>query len=107
MADERYDVSPEQKEILLERAKRRAFLRNEFQKQIWDPHRHASLEGGAVVSCKIDSGKACFGVMLCKLMDFFLHRTDILRKKFQIFFKKTCTADTSVRFICSCPKILP
>lgn len=48
MADQRYDITPEQKEILLERAKRRTFLRNEFQKQVWDPSRHA--EGGSVVS---------------------------------------------------------
>lgn len=50
MGDRQYDVSAEQKEILLERARRRTALRNEFQKQIWDPHRHASLEGGTVVS---------------------------------------------------------
>lgn len=50
MADQRYDLSSEQKEIILEKAKRRAYLRNEFQKQIWDPHRHASLEAGSVVS---------------------------------------------------------
>lgn len=46
-----YDVSSEQRALIEERAKRRAVLRNEFQKLAWDPHRHAAAEGGHVVSC--------------------------------------------------------
>lgn len=76
MADERYDVSPEQKEILLERAKRRTALRNEFQKQLWDPHRHASMEGGYVVSSWGQQQWFVFEVMLR-----YETRTEMLSKK--------------------------
>lgn len=49
MADQ-YDISPAEKQVLLEKAQRREVLRNEFLKQASNPHRHASMEGGAVVS---------------------------------------------------------
>ncbi|KAF5270406.1 hypothetical protein FQR65_LT05594 [Abscondita terminalis] len=47
MADH-YDVTPVEKNILLERAKRRTILREEFLKLSTDPFRHASAEGGTV-----------------------------------------------------------
>lgn len=52
MADQ-YDLSPAEKQILIEKAQRREVLRNEFLKQASNPHRHASMEGGAVVSACI------------------------------------------------------
>lgn len=81
MADQRYDVSPEQKEILLERAKRRTFLRNEFQKQLYDPHRHASMEGGHVVSLG-EHQRLVLEVMLryetkiCRILPFLFSSTE-------------------------------
>lgn len=44
-----YNIDQKTKEILLEKAKRRATLREEFIKIKFDPFRHASQEGGAVV----------------------------------------------------------
>ncbi|XP_017777382.1 PREDICTED: uncharacterized protein LOC108563268 [Nicrophorus vespilloides] len=45
---EQFDVSALQKQVLLEKAKRRTVLREEFLKQTSNPFRHASGEGGAV-----------------------------------------------------------
>lgn len=45
-----FDVTPEQKSIIEEKAKRRLALREEFLKQASNPFKHASGEGGAVVS---------------------------------------------------------
>lgn len=47
---EQFDVSPERRKVLEENAKRRTFLRNECLKQASDPFRHATGEGGTVVS---------------------------------------------------------
>ncbi|CAH1381537.1 NADH dehydrogenase [ubiquinone] 1 beta subcomplex subunit 4 [Tenebrio molitor] len=47
MADQ-YDITPERRKVLEENAKRRTVLRNEFLKQVSDPFRHASGEGGTV-----------------------------------------------------------
>lgn len=49
MADQ-FDVSPADRKKLEARARRRAALREEFFKLSTDPRRHASGEGGAVVS---------------------------------------------------------
>lgn len=47
---EQFDVSSTERKILEERAQRRAALRNEFLKLKSDPFKHASGEGGTVVS---------------------------------------------------------
>jgi hypothetical protein len=52
MADQ-YDITPDRRKVLEENAKRRTVLRNEFLKQVSDPFRHASGEGGTVVSEKL------------------------------------------------------
>lgn len=44
-----YDVDESTQKLLLEKAKRRAVLREEALKLRFDPFRHASEEGGAVV----------------------------------------------------------
>ena len=49
MADQ-FDCSADRRKILEENAKRRTFLRNVFLKEVSDPFRHASGEGGTVVS---------------------------------------------------------
>ncbi|EEZ97756.1 hypothetical protein TcasGA2_TC011482, partial [Tribolium castaneum] len=45
---EQFDVSSERRKVLEENAKRRTVLRNFFLKQVSDPFRHASGEGGTV-----------------------------------------------------------
>lgn len=50
MADQQYDVPLAERRLLEEKAKRRAVLRQEFLKQISNPHQHATGESGAVVS---------------------------------------------------------
>lgn len=52
MADQQYDVSPAQRRLLEDRARRRATLRAEFLKQISNPHVHATGDAGGVVSIK-------------------------------------------------------
>lgn len=47
---EQFNVSSEQRKVLEDRARRRVALRNEFMKLQTDPLRHASGEGGTVVS---------------------------------------------------------
>lgn len=49
MADKQFDVSLAEKRLLEEKAKRRFALRQEFLKQISDPHQHGTGESGAVV----------------------------------------------------------
>lgn len=49
MADQQYDISPEQRRLFEDRAKRRAVLRAEFLKQVTNPHIHATGEAGGVV----------------------------------------------------------
>lgn len=44
------EISKKEKELLLKRQARAMELRAEFQKQVSNPFRHASGEGGAVVS---------------------------------------------------------
>ncbi|XP_069700382.1 NADH dehydrogenase [ubiquinone] 1 beta subcomplex subunit 4 [Periplaneta americana] len=48
MADRTYDVSTSEKRLVDEYAKRRAALRHEYIKQITNPHRHGTGEGGTV-----------------------------------------------------------
>lgn len=50
MADKQFDLSPAKQQVLIEKAKRRETLRSEFLKLSTDPARHASNEGGYVVS---------------------------------------------------------
>lgn len=45
-----FDVTEDQKKLILERAKKRLALREEFLKKVSNPFQHASGEGGAVVS---------------------------------------------------------
>lgn len=47
---QQYDVSPAQRQLIEARAQRRAVLREEFMKQSTNPFKHASGEGGTVVS---------------------------------------------------------
>lgn len=47
---EQFDLSPETKRVLEAKARRRLALREEFLKKASDPYRHASGEGGTVVS---------------------------------------------------------
>jgi hypothetical protein len=49
MADKQYDVSSSTKSAVEAYAKRRALLREEYIKQITNPHRHGTGEGGTVV----------------------------------------------------------
>jgi hypothetical protein len=49
MADRQYDVSPATKRSVEAYAKRRAALREEYIKQITNPHRHGTGEGGTLV----------------------------------------------------------
>jgi hypothetical protein len=49
MADKQYDVSEAMKRRVEAYAKRRALLREEYIKQITNPHRHGTGEGGTVV----------------------------------------------------------
>lgn len=49
MADKQFDISRQDLQILEEKAQRRAVLKQEYLKQISNPHRHASMEGGTVV----------------------------------------------------------
>lgn len=50
MADKQYDISAAERRFLEEKAKRRTVLRQEFLKQISDPHKHGTGESGGVVS---------------------------------------------------------
>ncbi|XP_023720609.1 NADH dehydrogenase [ubiquinone] 1 beta subcomplex subunit 4 [Cryptotermes secundus] len=52
MADKQYDVSEATKRSVEAYAKRRAILREEYIKQITNPHRHGTGEGGTL----FDSG---------------------------------------------------
>lgn len=58
-----YNVDENTKNLLLEKAKRRAELREEFLKLKSDPFRHASEEGGYVV---------CFFLVLCHSKGYFI-----------------------------------
>lgn len=49
MADKQYDVPAKDKRLVEEYAKRRAILRDEYIKQITNPHRHGTGEGGTLV----------------------------------------------------------
>jgi hypothetical protein len=49
MADKQYDVSEATKRSVEAYAKRRAVLREEYIKQISNPHRHGTGEGGTLV----------------------------------------------------------
>jgi hypothetical protein len=59
MADNQYDVSPAEKRVVEAYAKRRAALREEYIKQITNPHRHGTGEGGTLVR------KMCHTVPIC------------------------------------------
>lgn len=48
-----YDLNEVSQKVLLEKAQRRAALREEFIKLKFDPFRHASEEGGVVVSISV------------------------------------------------------
>jgi NADH dehydrogenase (ubiquinone) 1 beta subcomplex subunit 4 len=56
MADKQYDVTAKNKRLVHEYAKRRAVLREEYIKQITNPHRHKTGEGGTL----FDSGAQRF-----------------------------------------------
>lgn len=58
MSDTFVQTAAERK-ILVEKADRKAALRAEYNKQISNPFRHASGEGGTVVSNNIDVEHAC------------------------------------------------
>lgn len=47
---EQFDVTPEERKLLEIKWKRRTELRAEFLRKAFDPHRHGTGEGGAVVS---------------------------------------------------------
>ncbi|GFG33744.1 hypothetical protein Cfor_05104 [Coptotermes formosanus] len=49
MADKQYDVSAKEKRLVETYAKRRLALREEYIKQITNPHRHGAGEGGILV----------------------------------------------------------
>jgi len=49
MADKQYGLSTSEKRDFEEYAKRRTALREEYIKQITNPHRHGAGEGGTVV----------------------------------------------------------
>ena len=49
MADKQYDVLAKDKRLVQEYAKRRTVLREEYIKQITNPHRHGTGEGGILV----------------------------------------------------------
>jgi hypothetical protein len=49
MADKQYDVPTKDKRLVEEYSKRRAVLREEYIKQITNPHRHGTGEGGTLV----------------------------------------------------------
>lgn len=57
-----YNLDENTKNLLLEKAKRRSELRQEFLKLKTDPFRHASEEGGFVV---------CVFLVLCHSADYF------------------------------------
>nr|CAH7727996.1 unnamed protein product [Callosobruchus chinensis] len=48
MASQQYDVDPNFRQVVEEKAKRRAVLREEFLKQRFNPFQHATGEGGTV-----------------------------------------------------------
>ncbi|XP_066993385.1 NADH dehydrogenase [ubiquinone] 1 beta subcomplex subunit 4 [Anabrus simplex] len=48
MAADQYDVSAAKRRLLEDKAKQRAILRQEYIKQITNPHRHATGEGGVI-----------------------------------------------------------
>ena len=50
MADKQFDTSAHERRLVDEYAKRRAALRQEYIKQITNPHRHGTGEGGTLVS---------------------------------------------------------
>jgi hypothetical protein len=58
MADKQYDVPAKDKSLVEEYAKRRLVLREEYIKQITNPHRHGTGEGGTLVRnrCHADGG---------------------------------------------------
>jgi hypothetical protein len=49
MADKQFDVSAKEKSLVEAYAKRRLALREEYIKQITNPHRHGAGEGGMLV----------------------------------------------------------
>ena len=53
MADKQYDVSPEFRKLFERKQKQRMEYRNYFLKNITNPYRHATGEGGHVVSKKL------------------------------------------------------
>jgi hypothetical protein len=59
MGDKQCDVSPAEKRSVEAYAKRRAALREEYIKQITNPHRHGTGEGGTLVR------KICYFVLIC------------------------------------------
>ncbi|KAJ9573762.1 hypothetical protein L9F63_008845, partial [Diploptera punctata] len=67
MADRQYDVSAAERRRVEEYAKRRAALRQEYIKQITNPHRHGTGEGGTL----FDSGIQRFMSMRATEYDHF------------------------------------
>ncbi|XP_013784055.1 uncharacterized protein LOC106468189 [Limulus polyphemus] len=67
MGDGQVDASFEEKRAVAERAKLRAALKKEYIKQLTDPHRHASGEGGYL----FDSGVQRFMSMRATMYDHF------------------------------------
>jgi NADH dehydrogenase (ubiquinone) 1 beta subcomplex subunit 4 len=67
MADKQYDVPAKDKRLVQEYAKRRAVLREEYIKQITNPHRHGTGEGGTL----FDSGIQRFMSMRATEYDHF------------------------------------
>jgi hypothetical protein len=69
MADKQYDDSAATKRTVEAYAKRRALLREQYIKQITNPHRHGTGEGGTLVrkishiyfvNCFLNMYKCCF-----------------------------------------------
>jgi len=50
MADKQFDVSPQEQRNFLEKQKHRQLMREYLIKNISNPHRHATSEGGTLVS---------------------------------------------------------
>uniref|UniRef100_R4V2S5 NADH dehydrogenase [ubiquinone] 1 beta subcomplex subunit 4 n=1 Tax=Coptotermes formosanus TaxID=36987 RepID=R4V2S5_COPFO len=67
MADKQYDVSAKEKRLVETYAKRRLALREEYIKQITNPHRHGAGEGGIL----FDSGIQRFMSMRATEYDHF------------------------------------
>lgn len=66
MSDNVGEDAEEQAKLLVEKAKRRKVLREYFQKQHTDPFRHASGEGGTVVSTNLASYSWLSATFHCK-----------------------------------------